>query len=792
MRGSRLLTTLSLGLPALAGLGVSCDSPPTSILPAIDSVALVLSAVARTNTILKEGVLPLNENPAIRSLAALGARMVRVADSSRSVLGHTFVIDVGTGEYAPDDGRGGAPLDGTRFILYAVDSTARSVVLPLSEIGYVDVAGLSSAVDATPSVHAVIGQLTAFQYTAIGALTDPSSGYLPCCNYSVLTAPRWLAVTGAIGDGANRTAFTYSDTVSVSGLPNFPDDAYVGDRRVYHALPPTRGDAGIRSSVNSSIRFLDSDRAGAIRIAFPSERKASADSTVVEIYFGGVRGYRITSIVIDGVGNLLTIASCVSSSGAVFECYRILGDSVRSDTLEQFAGLVSTAVGSTSFAAYGGGAWTAPAEALLAPVLFAMRRGLIARGTGLVVRTATRGTALDPDGYSLEADGTGGVPIGVNDIATLSTLGVGQHRIELRGVASNCAVLGWNPRLIKLSYRQDTLSLDIECGAANLRSGRLAFTRGHDIYAVNADESDLVSLTNDPGEDDGPTWSPDGTRIAFRSFRNGYEEVWVANANGSGPVNVTNNVDRPDRESELVSSTTIDWSPDGSRIAYPRYHTADFHSTSEIAVVDVASGSTLLVAPGDAFHAGPQWSPDGTRIAFTTATVVGSVVTSFIYVVAPDGTALARLIPNDTASEYQPRWSPDGRRLAYLSRGDLYVVNADGSGPVNVSNSPGADDSRPVWSPSGAQIVFMSTDGTTSQPSILSANPITGAIVTLVATDASAYPNSNIVWSRDGTKLAFSGYDQGATSSLYVLDALGRWATKVTRGAYDGTPIWKP
>ena len=98
-------------------------------------VALVLSAVARTNTILKEGVLPLNENPAIRSLAALGARMVRVADSSRSVLGRTFVIDVGTGEYAPDDGRGGAPLDGTRFILYAVDSTARSVVLTSSRWG---------------------------------------------------------------------------------------------------------------------------------------------------------------------------------------------------------------------------------------------------------------------------------------------------------------------------------------------------------------------------------------------------------------------------------------------------------------------------------------------------------------------------------------------------------------------------------------------------------------------------------------------------------------------------------
>ena len=58
---------------------------------------------------------------------------------------------------------------------------------------------------------------------------------------------------------------------------------------------------------------------------------------------------------------------------------------------------------------------------------------------------------------------------------------------------------------------------------------------------MNADGSGLQNLTNNPGEDRGPVWSPDGTKIALVSARDGNSEIYVMNADGSGLQNLTNN-----------------------------------------------------------------------------------------------------------------------------------------------------------------------------------------------------------------------------------------------------------
>src|SRR3990170_3729031 len=80
-----------------------------------------------------------------------------------------------------------------------------------------------------------------------------------------------------------------------------------------------------------------------------------------------------------------------------------------------------------------------------------------------------------------------------------------------------------------------------------------------DIYVMNADGSGQTRLTNKPEEEQLPVWSPDGSRIAFISFRDSNTKIYVMNADGSGQARLT--------DSPAIDGNAV-WSPDGSRIAF--------------------------------------------------------------------------------------------------------------------------------------------------------------------------------------------------------------------------------
>src|SRR5207248_3000848 len=94
-------------------------------------------------------------------------------------------------------------------------------------------------------------------------------------------------------------------------------------------------------------------------------------------------------------------------------------------------------------------------------------------------------------------------------------------------------------------------------------AGQIAFTSGRDgndeIYVMNADGSGQVNLTNNPALDQVPAWSPDGSKIAFTSGRDGNDEIYVMNADGSSQVNLTNT---PGYDEVPL------WSPDGTKIVF--------------------------------------------------------------------------------------------------------------------------------------------------------------------------------------------------------------------------------
>ena len=144
------------------------------------------------------------------------------------------------------------------------------------------------------------------------------------------------------------------------------------------------------------------------------------------------------------------------------------------------------------------------------------------------------------------------------------------------------------------------------------------------------------ALTDGP-EDIDPTWSPDGSMIAFASARTGQRQLYVMDKDGSEIRQMTN-------LPEMGGRST--WSPDATKLAF--YAGPDGNHNIYVINVD-GTGLVQLTNGGD--NLGPTWSLDGNWIAFTSFRDGNNE----IYIMHPDGTGATRLTNNPT-SDWQPRW----------------------------------------------------------------------------------------------------------------------------------------
>lgn len=249
------------------------------------------------------------------------------------------------------------------------------------------------------------------------------------------------------------------------------------------------------------------------------------------------------------------------------------------------------------------------------------------------------------------------------------------------------------------------------------------------IFVVNADGSALTQVTQSPGFDLEPSWSPDGQKIAFTRWIAGefaLAEIHVVGADGAGLTRVTN---EPGFDGEPS------WSPDGQRIAFVSRRDGN----REIYVMNADGSAQTRLTNDPADDGQPSWSPDGQQIAFTSLRDGNSEV----YVMDADGSA-PTLLTNHPASDGDPTWSPDGRRIAFESDRDgnaeIYIMGADGSAPTRLTNHP-AFDGDPSWSPIG-QIAFTSgRDGFPSHIYVMNAD---GSAVTRLTNRSSS--DANPTW----------------------------------------------
>ena len=161
------------------------------------------------------------------------------------------------------------------------------------------------------------------------------------------------------------------------------------------------------------------------------------------------------------------------------------------------------------------------------------------------------------------------------------------------------------------------------------------------IYLMDDDGANPLRLTYNDSSDYAPVWSPDGSRIAFVSKRDGNWEIYVMNADGTESERLTH---------EDATDFAPAWSPDGKLIAFESYRDGDME----------------------------------------------------IYVMAADGSDQTNLTQFPRGSDHGPTWAPDGEHIAYYSNRaggwDVFVVDLAGSGDTNLTLSQ-ATEQTPSWQP---------------------------------------------------------------------------------------------
>lgn len=191
-----------------------------------------------------------------------------------------------------------------------------------------------------------------------------------------------------------------------------------------------------------------------------------------------------------------------------------------------------------------------------------------------------------------------------------------------------------------------------------------------EIWVANVDGTGLTNLSNYPSADDNaPSWSPNGLRIAFVSNRTGRANIFAINPDGTGLANLSTGAASAD-------SSPV-WSPDGTRIAFFRDDHVWVMNANGTGAAQVTELAALQFA----------WSPSGTKLAFARYDAATNFVPSVYVVTIGDGSAPLKLT-SPASREGDVAWAPNSK-IVFTNGVDIFAADDDGANLLNITKSTG-------------------------------------------------------------------------------------------------------